>query len=83
MKKTSRKEIYINKVYRRFVLVASLLSVATLLWRTSGLICLDFDGYETNKDLLQEKERLLKTNTFFQYLYHLAERVSKPLLNSF
>tara|TARA_R110002020_G_scaffold475807_1_gene712524 strand:+ start:229 stop:2643 length:2415 start_codon:yes stop_codon:yes gene_type:complete len=26
----------------------------------SGLICLDFDGYKTNKDMLQEKERLSK-----------------------
>jgi len=28
----------------------------------SGLICLDFDGYNTNRDLLQEKERLSKNN---------------------
>ncbi len=28
----------------------------------SGLICLDFDGYETQRDLLQEKERLTKNN---------------------
>ena len=26
----------------------------------SGLICLDFDGYKTTKDMLQEKERLSK-----------------------
>lgn len=26
----------------------------------SGLICLDFDGYKTNKDMLQAKERLSK-----------------------
>ena len=31
----------------------------------SGLICLDFDGYKTNKDLLQEKERLTK----IKYVY--------------
>jgi len=28
----------------------------------SGLICLDFDGYEKQKELLQEKERLSKNN---------------------
>ena len=27
----------------------------------SGLICLDFDGYSSNKELLQEKERLCKS----------------------
>jgi deoxyribodipyrimidine photolyase len=26
----------------------------------SGFICLDFDGYKSNRDLLQEKERLSK-----------------------
>ncbi len=26
----------------------------------SGLICLDFDGYKTNRDMLQEKEKLSK-----------------------
>jgi hypothetical protein len=31
----------------------------------SGLICLDFDGYNSNKDLLQEKERLSKN----KYIY--------------
>ena len=31
----------------------------------SGLICLDFDGYKTNKELLQEKERLSKN----KYIY--------------
>ncbi len=31
----------------------------------SGLICLDFDGYKSNKDLLQEKERLSKN----KYIY--------------
>ena len=25
----------------------------------SGLICLDFDGYPSNRDLLQEKERIV------------------------
>ena len=28
----------------------------------SGLICLDFDGYPSNKEMLQEKERLAKNN---------------------
>jgi len=31
----------------------------------SGLICLDFDGYESQRDLLQEKERLSKN----KYVY--------------
>jgi len=31
----------------------------------SGLICLDFDGYKTNKELLQEKEKLTKN----KYIY--------------
>ena len=31
----------------------------------SGLICLDFDGYSTNRELLQEKERLTKD----KYIY--------------
>ncbi len=31
----------------------------------SGLICLDFDGYDTQRDLLQEKERLSKN----KYVY--------------
>ena len=31
----------------------------------SGLICLDFDGYKSNKDLLQEKEKLSKN----KYIY--------------
>ncbi len=26
----------------------------------SGLICLDFDGYKSNRDMLQEKEKLSK-----------------------
>jgi len=28
----------------------------------SGLICLDFDGYESNKELLTDKEKLTKSN---------------------
>ena len=31
----------------------------------SGLICLDFDGYKTNKELLQEKEKLTKNKFVF------------------
>ena len=31
----------------------------------SGLICLDFDGYETNKDLLIDKEKLCKNKHMF------------------
>ena len=30
------------------------------LTKHSGLICLDFDGYKSTKDMLQEKERLSK-----------------------
>lgn len=39
----------------------------TSLQEHSGLICLDFDGYKTNKDMLQEKERLSKN----KYIYAL------------
>ena len=35
------------------------------LQQHSGLICLDFDGYNSNKDLLQEKERLSKNKHMF------------------
>ena len=35
------------------------------LQQHSGLICLDFDGYKTNKDLLQEKERLSKNKHIY------------------
>ena len=31
----------------------------------SGFICLDFDGYKANKDLLQDKEKLTKN----KYIY--------------
>ena len=31
----------------------------------SGLVCLDFDGYKANKDLLQDKEKLTKN----KYIY--------------
>jgi|TARA_R110002111_G_scaffold5351_10_gene26552 hypothetical protein len=31
----------------------------------SGLICLDFDGYNTSKDLLQEKEKITKDKYVF------------------
>tara|TARA_R100000988_G_scaffold98974_2_gene67548 strand:- start:3569 stop:5980 length:2412 start_codon:yes stop_codon:yes gene_type:complete len=37
----------------------------TSLQAHSGLICLDFDGYKTNKDMLQEKERLSKNKYIF------------------
>ena len=37
----------------------------TSLQEHSGLICLDFDGYKTNKDMLQEKERLSKNKYIF------------------
>ena len=37
----------------------------TSLQQHSGLICLDFDGYKTNKDMLQEKERLSKNKYIF------------------
>jgi hypothetical protein len=35
------------------------------LVKHSGYICLDFDGYKTNKDMLQEKERLSKDKYVF------------------
>jgi len=31
----------------------------------SGLICLDFDGYKSSKELLQEKEKLTKNKFVF------------------
>ena len=31
----------------------------------SGLVCLDFDGYEKQKDLLQDKEMLTKNKYVF------------------
>jgi hypothetical protein len=37
----------------------------TSLTQHSGLICLDFDGYETNKELLEEKEKLTKNKFIF------------------
>ena len=35
------------------------------LTKHSGLICLDFDGYKTNKELLEEKEKLSKNKFVF------------------
>jgi hypothetical protein len=35
------------------------------LQQHSGLICLDFDGYKTNKDLLMDKEKLSKNKYCF------------------
>ena len=35
----------------------------------SGLICLDFDGYSTNRELLQEKERLTKDKSYLYSIY--------------
>lgn len=37
----------------------------TSLTQHSGLICLDFDGYKTDKDLLEEKEKLAKNKFIF------------------
>ena len=34
----------------------------TSIQEHTGIICLDFDGYEKNKDLLQDKENLTKNN---------------------
>ena len=36
----------------------------------SGLICLDFDGYKNDKELLQKKKDYLRTNIFMQFLFH-------------
>ena len=35
----------------------------------SGLICLDFDGYEKKKDMLQDKEQMTRTILFTRYSY--------------
>ena len=37
----------------------------TSIQEHTGIICLDFDGYKTNKDMLQEKERLSKDKYVF------------------
>ena len=37
----------------------------TSLTQHSGLICLDFDGYKSNKELLEEKEKLAKNKFIF------------------
>jgi len=46
----------------------------------SGLICLDFDGYETNKDLLQEKERLSKNKYIFSVFISPSGKGLKALV---
>jgi len=52
----------------------------TSLEEHSGLICLDFDGYETNKDLLQEKERLSKNKYIFSVFISPSGKGLKALV---
>ena len=46
----------------------------------SGLICLDFDGYKTNKELLQEKERLSKNKFIFSVFVSPSGKGLKALV---
>ena len=46
----------------------------------SGLICLDFDGYKSNKDLLQEKERLSKNKFIFSVFISPSGKGLKALV---
>ena len=50
------------------------------LQQHSGLICLDFDGYKTNKDLLQEKERLSKNKYIFSLFISPSGRGLKAVV---
>ena len=46
----------------------------------SGLICLDFDGYKSNKDLLQEKERLSKNKFIYSVFISPSGKGLKALV---
>ena len=46
----------------------------------SGIICLDFDGYKTNKELLQEKERLSKNKFIFSVFISPSGKGLKALV---
>lgn len=46
----------------------------------SGLICLDFDGYKSNRDLLQEKERLSKNKYIFSVFISPSGKGLKALV---
>ena len=46
----------------------------------SGLICLDFDGYEKNKDLLQDKENLSKSPYAFSVFLSPSGKGLKMLI---
>tara|TARA_R100001480_G_scaffold50589_2_gene63889 strand:+ start:317 stop:2725 length:2409 start_codon:yes stop_codon:yes gene_type:complete len=50
------------------------------LEKHSGLICLDFDGYKSNKDLLQEKERLSKNKYIFSVFISPSGKGLKALV---
>ena len=47
----------------------------------SGLICLDFDGYNSNKDLLQEKEKLSKDKYVYAVFISPSGNGLKVLVN--
>ena len=46
----------------------------------SGLICLDFDGYDTQRDLLQEKERLSKNKYVYSVFISPSGRGLKAIV---
>jgi len=46
----------------------------------SGLICLDFDGYKTSKELLEEKERLAKNKFIFSVFVSPSGKGLKALV---
>tara|TARA_R110001592_G_scaffold208002_1_gene459003 strand:+ start:3311 stop:5722 length:2412 start_codon:yes stop_codon:yes gene_type:complete len=50
------------------------------LQKHSGLICLDFDGYKSNKDLLQEKERLSKNKHMYSVFISPSGKGLKALV---
>ena len=46
----------------------------------SGLICLDFDGYESNKELLTDKEKLTKSNFIYSVFISPSGKGLKALV---
>ena len=50
------------------------------LTQHSGLVCLDFDGYESNKELLEEKENLAKNKFVFSVFISPSGKGLKALV---
>jgi hypothetical protein len=46
----------------------------------SGIICLDFDGYESNKELLTDKEKLTKSNYVYSVFISPSGKGLKALI---